>query len=114
MSNYQWVPWLISAISVLIGAISVCVAILTYNRNGKKEDREDIRKEEAKMDGIKESLLKANMKLDTVCATTNETRSDIKSMTKDLIAMDRRVTAMEQKMDTMSEDIEELKGKVHV
>lgn len=106
MSNYQWVPWLISAICMVFAA-------LTYFRAGKKDNREEIRKEEMKMYGIKEGLLKANMKLDTVCATTNETRSDIKSMTKDLIAMDRRVTAMEQKMDTMSEDIEELKGEVH-
>ena len=103
--GYQWIPWGISAISVII-------AVLTYMRNGKKDDREDIRKEESKMDGIKEGLLKANMKLDTVCATTNETRSDIKSMTKDLIAMDRRVTVIEQNMKTMSADIEELKGKV--
>ena len=98
MNYSQWIPWGISFVSVLI-------AFLTFTRNGKKQDKEDLQKEESKFDGIKEGLLKANMKLDTVCATTNETRSDIKSMTKDLIAMDRRLTIVEK-------DVADLKGKI--
>ena len=106
MNYSQVIPWVLTGISILI-------AYLTYTRNGKKDDKEEFRKEESKIDGIKEGILKANMKLDAVCATTNETRSDIKSMTKDLIAMDRRVTVIEQSIKAMSADIEELKGKVN-
>lgn len=106
MGYSQWIPWGISLISVLI-------ALASFLRTGKKDNKEDIQKEEAKFDGIKEGLLKANMKLDTVCATTNETRSDIKSMTKDLIAMDRRVTVIEQDMKTVFSTLDELKGKVN-
>lgn len=105
MNYSNLIPWGISFISVLI-------AVLTFIRNGRKESKEDIQKEDLKFDGIKEGLLKANMKLDTVCATTNETRSDIKSMTKDLISMDRRVTVIERDMKTVFSDIEELKEKV--
>ncbi len=98
MNYFNLIPWGISLISVI-------VAILTFARNGKKDTKEELQKEESKFDGIKEGLLKANMKLDTVCATTNETRSDIKSMTKDLISMDRRLTIVEK-------DVADLKGKV--
>ena len=98
MNYFNLIPWGISLISVI-------VAILTFARNGKKDTKEELQKEESKFDGIKEGLLKANMKLDTVCATTNETRSDIKSLTKDLISMDRRLTIVEK-------DVADLKGKV--
>lgn len=72
-----------------------------------------MQKEESRFDGIKESLLKANMKLDQVCATTNETRSDIKSLNKDIGDIDRRVTIVERDMKTAFNAIDELKGKVN-
>lgn len=102
MSYITWIPIGLSVASVIIAA-------LTYSRNGKKDDKETIQKEESKFDGIKEGLLKANMKLDTVCATTNETRSDIKSMNKDLINIDRRVTGLETNMKQVFKELDELK-----
>lgn len=105
MGYSQWIPWLISAVSVLF-------AILTYVRNGRKDFREETKEDEAKFDDIGKSLLKANMKLDQVCATTNETRTDIKSMNKDLIAMDRRLTIVEQNMKTVFSALDDLKGRV--
>ena len=105
MSNTQWIPYVISFVATLI-------AVLSYFRTGKKDDKEETREEEARLNEIGQSLLKANIKLDTVCSTTTETRADIKSMTKDLAAMDRRVTIIERDMKTAFNAIEELKGKV--
>ena len=99
------IPWTISLISLI-------VVILTFVRNGKKDDKANIEKEDAKFDGIKEGLIKANMKLDQVCATTNETRSDIKSLNKDIIAIDKRVSVVERDLKTAFNQIDELKGKV--
>ena len=101
----SWIQWVPSVVSVIIAAIALL-------RSGHKEEKEDMQKEESRFDGIKEGLIKANMKLDTVCATTNETRTDIKSMTKDILAIDRRVTAVEKDMETAFALINELKGKV--
>lgn len=100
------IPWIISFMSLL-------VTFLTFLRNGKKQSKEDTQKEEAKFDGINQGLLKANMKLDQVCATTNETRSDIKALNKDLIDMDRRVTIIERDLKTAFKCIDELKGKAN-
>lgn len=106
MDYSNLIPWGISFLSLLIAG-------LTFVRNGRKDSREDIKKTESRFDGIKESLLKANIKLDQVCATTNETRSDIKSLNKDLTDIDRRVTIIERDMKTAFNAIDELKGKVN-
>ena len=104
---YNLIPWGISLLSLLI-------AWLTFLRNGRKDSKDESRKEDLKFDGIKESLLKANMKLDQVCATTNETRSDIKSLNKDIGDIDRRVTIIERDVKTAFNAIDELKEKVNV
>lgn len=83
----QFIPWAISALSAL-------VAILTYARNGSTAKR-------AEENSIKEALLKANMKLDQVCATTSETRSDIKAQGKEVQMLDRRLVAVENQMKTV-------------
>ena len=92
--GYNWIPWTISAVSLLF-------VILTYARNSRKDE-----------DGIKEGVLKANMKLDAVCATTNETRTDIKSLSQSLASLNTRLTIVEEKMKSVAADVEELKGKV--
>ena len=61
------------------------------------------------MHGINESLLKVNMKLDQVCSTTNETRTDIKSLNKDMNNLSVRVSILERDLKTAFSQIDELK-----
>lgn len=82
----------ISISSLCISAIMMIIGILTYSRNKNKDDREND-------NGIKEGLLKANMKLDQVCATTNETRTDIKAMDRTIINLDKRLTIVENEIE---------------
>lgn len=83
-----------------------------FFHNIGKDEKTEIREDDLKFDGIKEGVLKANMKLDQVCATTNETRSDIKSLNKDLKDMDTRVVILERDMKTAFNSIRELKERV--
>ena len=76
MNYWNLIPWSISLISLIVCGLS-------FIHNMRKDKKTEIKEDDLKFDGIKESLLKANMKLDQVCATTNETRSDIKSLNKD-------------------------------
>ena len=94
------IPWSISLISLII-------LIITFFRNGNKEQKED-----TKFTDIEKSLLKANLKLDQLCATTSETRTDIKSLNKDLNSLSGRVTVVERDLKTAFEKIDELKGKI--
>lgn len=99
------IPWAISLISLVI-------LIITFFRNGRKDQNEDIKQEDIKFTNIEKSLLKVNLKLDQLCATTSETRTDIKSLNKDLNSLDERVTVVERDLKTAFEKIDELKGKI--
>lgn len=99
------VPWFISGMSLLF-------VILTYVRNGNKDKKNEIKEEDLAMNEIRESLLKVNMKLDQVCSTTNETRSDIKSLNKDIKGLDLRVSLVERDMKSAFRQIDELKHGV--
>lgn len=99
------IPWTISFVSLII-------LIITFFKNGNKEQKEDIKQEDTKFTDIEKSLLKANLKLDQLCATTSETRTDIKSLNKDLNSLSGRVTVVERDLKTAFEKINELKGKI--
>lgn len=99
------VPWTISFVSLII-------LIITFFKNGNKEQKEDVKQEDTKFTDIEKSLLKANLKLDQLCATTSETRTDIKSLNKDLNSLSGRVTVVERDLKTAFEKIDELKGKI--
>lgn len=101
----KFIPWTISFVSLII-------LIITFFKNGNKEQKEDIKQEDTKFTDIEKSLLKANLKLDQLCATTSETRTDIKSLNKDLNSLSGRVTVVERDLKTAFEKINELKGKI--
>lgn len=103
MSIAQIIPWSIAFVSLVI-------AVLSYFRTGNKDKKEELTEEMLKFDGLKESLIKANMKLDQVCATTNETRTDIKSLNNSLTEIDKRVCVLERDLKTAFTRIDELKG----
>lgn len=101
----NYIPWIISFLSLV-------VCVLTYIRNGQKDEKEDLKENNSTINQIKESLLKANIKLDTVCSTTTETRADIKSLNTELKNMDTRVVVLERDMKTAFNAIAELKRKI--
>ena len=105
MDYWNLIPWGISALSLLI-------VLLTYIRTGNKQKKDEIMEDDAKLDGIKESLLKANMKLDQVCATTNETRTDIKSLNKDLANLEKEVVVVKRDLKTAFTRIDELRDMI--
>lgn len=95
------IPWSISLVSLII-------VIVAFVRNGKKDIKQEYVEDASKIDGIKESLLKANMKLDQVCTVTNETRSDIKAMNENLNAVEKRVSVLELRLDSFETQMKQL------
>ena len=77
-----------------------------------KDKKQEILEDDAKLDGIKESLLKANMKLDQVCNVTNETRTDIKALNKDLADLDKEVVILKRDLKTAFSRIDELREMI--
>ena len=105
MNWFNVIPWSISALSLLF-------VILTYVRNGNKDKRNETKEEDLLMNGINQSLLKVNMKLDQVCSTTNETRTDIKSLNKDMKDIDVRLVIVERDLKNAFHQIDEMKNRV--
>lgn len=105
MNPWNLIPWSISIIALII-------TIVTFAINRKKDLKTDYREEDAKFDGIKESLLKANIKLDQVCSTTTETRTDIKALNKDIVEMDKRISVIERDVKTAFMRIDELRDRI--
>lgn len=97
MSNI--IPWSISAVSLLF-------VILTFYRNVAKDGK-------GEMEQIKESLIKANVKLDQVFNTTNETRSDIKAMNAKIQSIDKELEIVKRDVATAFIRIDELKDKLN-
>lgn len=95
MQYIQYIPWLIALGSLI-------VAYKSYSHNVSKDSVD-------KFDGIKDGLFKANMKLDQVCQTTNETRTDIKTLNRDLIEVEKRVVALERDSKTLFNEVGEIK-----
>lgn len=98
----EWIPWTISAVSLLI-------AFLTFMRNSNNDSRERLIEDNQKMDNINQSLIKVNMKLDQACNTINELRIDIKSLNTSVQDLDRRVTILERDLKTAFVRIDELR-----
>lgn len=87
----QFIPWTISGVSLVF-------CILTYARGGRKD-----------ADAIKESLIKANLKLDSICTVTNEMRNDIRLLDGNLRELDRRLTITERDLKTAFSRIDEIR-----
>jgi len=86
-----------TVLSLSLAGVSVLFVIITFATNRKDKSSD-------KLDAMETSLLKLNMKSDQICATTNETRTDFKSMSKDIMNLDRRITAIERDVKTLFND----------
>lgn len=96
-------------ISFLIAVIG-CIIGLSGWYFGRKKDTQV---EDGKLEDIRTSIIKANMKLDNVCAVTSDIKTDIKSMNNQLRDQDRRITMLERDMKTAFSKLDEMRGVYH-
>lgn len=87
----QYIPLVISGCMLLL-------SLLTFLRIGRKDN-----------DAMKESLLKANLKLDQVCNNTNETRNDMKTINTTVTELDHKVVQLEGRVEAAFREIDYLK-----
>lgn len=98
------VPWSISFVSLV-------VVILTFIKNIDKDKEADIKEDNHTFNGIEKSLVKVNVKLDQLCNTTTETRTDIKALSNNIVELDKRVCVVERDLKTAFHRIDELRQK---
>lgn len=106
MNPWNLIPWSISIIALVI-------TIVTFIINRKKDLKTEQKDESLQFEGIREGLIKANIKLDQVCAVTNETRTDIKALNKDIVELDKRISVIERDVQTAFLRIDELRDTIN-
>lgn len=84
-------------ISGVLCVLNITAFIIARRREHTTDTKEDVNE----LASIKESLLKVNMKLDQVCSTTTETRTDIKAIQNQFVEIDKRVVILERDMKTL-------------
>ena len=99
----------VSIISLIFSGVMLVVSIVNFFIANIRQAKQNSADAEHELASLREGILKANMKLDTVCATTNETRTDIKSLNSQLTDVDKRVTVVERDLKTAFLRIDELK-----
>lgn len=95
-------------LSLLLSLFTIIFVGLTYYRSSKRDTSNDVKEQ-----------MKMSVKLDTICNTTNETRSDIKSINKQLtdlmetqILQGQELKTMWRKVDEHSEKLSEHEVKI--
>ena len=91
-------------VSPIVSAIMMIISVASFVKKKNKDTKEELIIENNKFDDINTSLLKSNMKLDHNCSTTNETRTDIKVLTKDMNNLDKRVSNLEVRVQQIESE----------
>lgn len=87
------------SLAFLISISTFVFGAITFFSNRKKDIKND-----------NESLIKANMKLDQICSTTNETRSDIKSINNQIKDIVEEQIIQRQEIKAIWKRIDEIKN----
>lgn len=94
-------PGTVIDVSILVSVSSLLVAAATFFANRKKDIQQD-----------SQGVLKANMKLDQICATTNETRSDIKAINSQIQALTERQIKTEAEIRSIWKRVDEIRDEI--
>lgn len=105
MNTVSIISLCFSGVMMIVG---VTTFIITQVRAGKKHTAEDVQETAT----LREGIFKANMKLDQLCATTNETRTDIKSMTQILNEHGESIAVIKHDLETAFMRIDELRVQI--
>lgn len=87
-------------IVLLMSIVSFCFTGVNFFSNRKKDTREESRE-----------LMKANIKLEQICSTTNETRADIKAMNSQIEKINEEQIKQRMEINTIWKRIDELKNQ---
>ena len=104
-----------NTVSISALVVSVCmflIALATFIVNGVRNGKNDIKTDEARLNDINQSLLKVNMKLDQVCTTTSEIRTDIKTIQNRQLEHTEQITVLQERINTAFLRIDELRKDV--
>lgn len=102
----------VSIIALVVSGCMFLIALATFIVNGVRNGKNDVKTDEARLNDINQSLLKVNMKLDQVCTTTSEIRTDIKTIQNRQLEHTEQITVLQERINTAFLRIDELRKDV--
>ena len=99
----------VSIISLSFSGVMLIVSMINFFIARKQDTKKEATEDERELATLREGIFKANMKLDQVCATTNETRSDIKAMDQKLVEHGEKIAVLTRDLETAFQRIDELR-----
>ena len=103
----------VNIIALVFSGCMLLIAIITFVINSVKSNKNDTKADEARLNDINQSLLKVNMKLDQVCTTTQEIRTDIKTIQNRQLEHTEQITVLQERLNTAFIRIGELRTIVN-
>ena len=97
---------IISAFMLIISVVNLAIA---QGRNLKGDTKAD----EAERNSLREGIFKANMKLDVVCNTTTDIKTDIKAMDSKLEEHGKQIAVISRDLETAFMRIDELREQIN-
>ena len=102
----------ISIASFVFSAVMLVISMITFVLSNVRQSKATVKEHEKELAELQTGIFKANMKLDTVCATTNETRADIKAMNATLVEHGEEIAVIKRDLKTAFNRIDEVRDYV--
>ena len=99
-------------VTLLISGTMLILSAVTFIINTARNSKKDTVASENRLNEINQSLLKVNLKLDQVCTTTSDIKSEIRTMQTKQIEHTEQIARLEQSVATAFLRIDELREQL--
>ena len=101
-----------TVIALVFSGLMFTLSMVTFIINNVRSTKKETRAESDKLNEINQSLLKVNLKLDQVCNTTNDIRTETRTMQNRQMEHTEQITVLEQKVKILFDKYDEMKDNL--
>lgn len=101
-----------NVITLVISGTMLILSSVTFIINTARNSKKDTVASENRLNEINQSLLKVNLKLDQVCNTTADIKTEVRTMQNKQIEHTEQIAKMEQNIATAYIRIDELREQI--
>ena len=101
-----------TVIALVFSGMLFTLSMVTFIINNVRSTKKETRAESDKLNEINQSLLKVNLKLDQVCNTTNDIRTETRTMQNRQMEHTEQITVLEQKVKILFDKYDEMKDNL--
>lgn len=98
-----------SIVSLIFSGIMMLVGVTTFIITQYRSAKKDTVQSQQEQASVREGVFKANLKLDQLCATVNDIKTDIKSMDAKLADHSQAIAVLKRDLETAFMRIDELR-----